>query len=150
MIRNILKYPDPLLRSLCKPLLEISNHMQNNIQDMFDTLYGASGRGLAAPQIGLLVRLFVMDVTWKEGVSEKKTMINPEILYRSDEKQVNEERCLSIPNQPMKIIRPKIIEVLWMDEKANLKRESFSGITAAIICHEVDHLDGKLIIDNQR
>tara|TARA_Y100001960_G_C14380427_1_gene683598 strand:- start:230 stop:682 length:453 start_codon:yes stop_codon:yes gene_type:complete len=150
MIRNILKYPDPLLRSVCKPLLEISYSTQSNIQDMLDTLYDASGRGLAGPQVGLLVRLFVMDITWKDGVSDPKIMINPEILYKSDEKQVNEERCLSIPNKPVEIVRPKVIEVLWMDEKENIKRENFSGITAAVICHEVDHLDGKLVIDNKR
>ena len=150
MIRKIIEHPDPLLKSICKPLLEITDHTQSNIQDMLDTLYDASGRGLAGPQIGLLIRFFVMDISWKDGVSNPKIMINPEILYESNEKQVNEERCLSIPNKPVKIIRPKFIEVLWMDEKENVKRESFSGVTAAVISHEIDHLDGKLIIDYNR
>jgi peptide deformylase len=117
---------------------------------MLDTLYDASGRGLAGPQIGLLIRLFVIDITWKDGISDPKIMINPEVLFESDEQQINEERCLSIPNKPVEIIRPKFIEVLWMDEKENINRGSFSGITAAVISHEIDHLDGKLIIDNNR
>ena len=150
MIRNILKYPDPLLRSLCKPLLGISRDVEINIRDLFETLYGARGRGLAGPQIGFPFRIFVMDITWKAGKSDAKIIINPEILYSSNETQVNTEGCLSIPNQPIEVIRPKIIELLWLDQEGTVNRDSFSGISAAVICHEVDHLNGKLIIDNKK
>ncbi|MGB0635172.1 MAG: peptide deformylase [Paracoccaceae bacterium] len=150
MIRNLIKYPDPLLRSLCRPILEISKDVERNIRDLLDTLYDASGRGLAGPQIGFLFRIFVMDITWKVGKSDPKIIINPEILYSSNETQNNLERCLSIPNQSIGVVRPKVIELLWMDENATINRDSFSGISAAIICHEVDHLDGKLIIDKKK
>ena len=114
MIRNLVKYPDPILRSLCRPILEISKDVERNIRDLLDTLYNASGRGLAGPQIGFLFRIFVMDITWKVGKSDPKIIINPEILYSSKETQVNTENCLSIPNQPIEVIRPKIIELLWL------------------------------------
>jgi peptide deformylase len=88
-----------------------------------------------------------MDINWKNGISEPVTMINPEILFKSNETQVNEERCLSIPETPVKVERPYTIDVMWMDEECKLNRKRFEGISAAIICHEIDHLDGKLIVD---
>ena len=150
MIRNILKYPDLLLRSRCKPLLGISRDVEVNIRDLFETLYDARGRGLAGPQIEFPFRIFVMDITWKDGKSDPKIIINPEILYSSNETQVNIESCLSIPNQPIEVIRPKIIELLWLDQEGTVNRDSFSRISAAVICHELDHLNGKLIIDNKK
>jgi len=147
MILSIIQYPDPVLRSLCKPILEVSNEIKTIINDMYDTLYEASGRGLAGPQIGIANRLFVMDINWKNGLSEPVTMINPEILFKSNETQVNEERCLSIPETPVKVERPYTIDMMWMDEECKLNRKRFEGISAAIICHEIDHLDGKLIMD---
>jgi peptide deformylase len=147
MILSIIQYPDPVLRSLCKPILEVSNEIKTIINDMYDTLYEASGRGLAGPQIGIANRLFVMDINWKNGLSEPVTMINPEILFKSNETQVNEERCLSIPETPVKVERPYTIDMMWMDEECKLNRKRFEGISAAIICHEIDHLDGKLIVD---
>ena len=148
MILGIIQYPDPVLRSLCTPVLEVSEETKTTINDMYDTLYEASGRGLAGPQIGITNRLFVMDINWKNGASEPVTMINPEILFKSNGTQVNEERCLSIPEIPVKVERPYTIEVMWMDEKSKLNRNQFEGIAAAVICHEIDHLDGKLIVDN--
>tara|TARA_B100000768_G_scaffold61569_1_gene59673 strand:- start:566 stop:1012 length:447 start_codon:yes stop_codon:yes gene_type:complete len=147
MILSIIQYPDPVLRSLCTPILEVSNEIKTIINDMYDTLYEAAGRGLAGPQIGIANRLFVMDINWKNGISEPVTMINPEILFKSNETQVNEERCLSIPETPVKVERPYTIDVMWMDEECKLNRKRFEGISAAIICHEIDHLDGKLIVD---
>ena len=88
MILGIIQSPDPVLRSLCTPVLEVSEEIKTTINDMYDTLYEASGRGLAGPQIGITNRLFVMDINWKNGTSEPVTMINPEILFKSKETQV--------------------------------------------------------------
>ncbi|SFR32031.1 peptide deformylase [Litoreibacter janthinus] len=146
MILPILQHPDPMLRQLCQPVLDAQS-LAGLIADMFDTMYDAPGRGLAAPQIGKPIRLFVMDTTWKEGTRTPVVMINPEILSRSPEMQRNEEGCLSIVDHPVWVERPARIEAMWMDETGSLKRGSFEGFDAACVQHEMDHLDGVLILD---
>lgn len=119
------------------------------IGDMFETMYAAPGRGLAAPQVGVLKRMFVIDVTWKEGDKTPIVMVNPEILTRSAGRQRNEESCLSIPQHPVWVDRPARIEMMWMDETGAQRRGAFEGAAAACICHETDHLDGILILDHE-
>jgi len=119
------------------------------IADMFETMYDAPGRGLAAPQVGVLSRVFVMDATWKSGARTPLTFINPEILWASPETQVNEEGCLSIPDTPRRVARPARVEVMWLDADGAQKRGAFEGFEAACICHEMDHLDGVLILDHE-
>ena len=114
---------------------------------MLETMYDASGRGLAAPQVGRLVRVFVMDCGWKEGPRTPVVMINPEFLSRSQDLQRNEEGCLSIEDHPVWVERPARIEVMWTDETGAQKRGAFEGVEAACVQHEMDHLDGVLILD---
>lgn len=144
MIRPILTHPDPVLRQVCAPILDID---QSLIADMFETMYAARGRGLAAPQVGVLQRVFVIDTTWKDGDRTPMAFVNPEILSQAGE-QVNEEGCLSIPDTPRRVTRPQEIAVMWLDETGQQRRGSFEGFTAACICHEMDHLDGRLILDH--
>ncbi len=141
--------PDPRLRQLCAPVLVVDAAMQDLIRDMFETMYDAPGRGLAAPQVGVLSRLFVMDATWKDAKPTPMAFVNPEILWRSDAMQVNEEGCLSIPNRPVEVTRPARIEVMWLDETGAQRRGAFDGFEAACICHETDHLNGVLILDHE-
>ena len=146
MILPIVQHPDPVLRQLCQPVFDVAA-LGGLINDMFDTMYDAPGRGLAAPQVGRSVRLFVMDTTWKEGERTPVVMINPEFLSRSPEMQRNEEGCLSIAKHPVWVKRPERIEVMWMDETGAQRRGAFEGIAAACVQHEMDHLDGVLILD---
>jgi peptide deformylase len=115
---------------------------------MLQTMYAAPGIGLAAPQIGLLVRLIVIDCNKEdELIQHPIQMFNPEIIETSDEKNIQEEGCLSIPNQFGEVERPSKITVRWIDRDGNEKQESFDGLWATCIQHEIDHLDGKLFID---
>ncbi|WP_298258537.1 peptide deformylase [uncultured Litoreibacter sp.] len=148
MILPIVHHPDPALRQLCKPVLDVAQ-TAGLAADMLDTMYHASGRGLAAPQVGQLLRLFVMDCSWKDGERSPLVMMNPEILSRSDEMSRREEGCLSIADHPVWVTRPARIEVMWVDETAEQRRGAFDGFDAACIQHEIDHLDGVLILDHE-
>lgn len=147
MIRPILTHPDPLLSRLATPVLSVDDSLRLLIKDMFDTMYQARGRGLAAPQIGVLSRVFVMDASWKQADPAPQAFINPELLSTSDDVQINSEGCLSIPDHPRRIARPSSIEVMWLDDHGTQRRGEFCGFEAACICHEIDHLDGVLILD---
>ncbi len=129
---------------MCAPALEVDAAL---INDLFDTMYDAPGRGLAAPQIGVLTRIFVVDTRWKDGDKNPMVFANPELLS-TDGSQINEEGCLSIPNIPRRVRRPENLEIFWIDETGSQRRGAFSGFDAACICHELDHLDGKLILDH--
>lgn len=144
MIRNILKHPHPDLRRMCVPVLEPDAGL---ISDMFDTMYDAPGRGLAAPQVGVLERVFVIDTGWKDGEKNPRAFLNPELLSSAGS-QTNEEGCLSIPDAPRRVARALEIELMWLDQTGTQRRGRFEGIEAACILHEMDHLDGRLILDH--
>lgn len=144
MIREILKHPDPVLRQACTPVGRLDADL---VTDMFETMYDAPGRGLAAPQIGVLHRIFVMDTKWKDGEKHPMVFANPELLS-ADGSQVNEEGCLSIPDTPRKVERAERIEVAWQDHTGTSQRGVFTGFDAACIQHEIDHLNGRLILDH--
>jgi len=143
-VLEIVLHPDPRLGEMCAPVLEVDAEL---IADMFATMYDAPGRGLAAPQVGVMDRVFVMDAGWKEGAPTPMVFANPELLSAEGE-QVNEEGCLSIPDTPRRVARPERIEVMWLDETGAQQRGAFEGFEAACICHEMDHLDGRLILDH--
>ena len=148
MIRQILIYPDPRLKKICKPVEEINDKLRDLADDMLETMYKAAGIGLAAPQIGELIRVLVMDCE-KDNISEKKSfiMFNPEIINSSEEINVYEEGCLSIPDQFAEISRPKEVEVRWIDRNGSEKVGIFDGIWATCVQHEIDHLNGRLFVD---
>ncbi|MEM7472346.1 MAG: peptide deformylase [Pseudomonadota bacterium] len=149
MIQPLVLHPDARLRSLCAPVLAVDDGVRGLVTDLFDTMYQAMGRGLAAPQIGVVSRAFVMDAGWKSGAASPLAFVNPEILWSSPDQQVNEEGCLSIPEMPVSVTRPARIEVMWLDESGAQRRGAFDGFEAAIVCHEIDHLDGRLILDHE-
>lgn len=147
-IRTILIHPEPKLRKVSSEVKDLSDRLINLADDMLQTMYDAPGIGLAAPQIGLLVRLIVIDCNKEdELIQHPIQMFNPEIIETSDEKNIQEEGCLSIPNQFGEVERPSKITVRWIDRDGNEKQESFDGLWATCIQHEIDHLDGKLFID---
>ncbi|RRH72486.1 peptide deformylase [Falsigemmobacter faecalis] len=146
-ILNILQFPDPRLRRICLPVPEISDEIRRLAADMLETMYDAPGRGLAGPQVGALLRIFVMDVTWREGEARPFVCINPEILAFSDETAVFTEGCLSIPEVPGEVTRPAEIVLAWTDLNGQRQQKRMSGLEAVCAQHEFDHLNGRLCID---
>ena len=148
MIRPILIHPDPRLKKVCTPVADISDELRKLADDMLETMYDAPGVGLAAPQIGDLRRLIVMDCVKDEGEApQPMVMFNPEVILNSDDLNVYEEGCLSIPEQYAEVTRPKEVKVRWLDRDGNLQEKDFDGLWATCVQHEIDHLNGKLFID---
>ncbi len=147
-IRPILIHPDPRLKTVCDPVPDITDELRTLADDMLLTMYDAPGIGLAAPQIGVLSRLIVMDCVKEEGAEPQPTvMFNPEVIAASDQTSVYEEGCLSIPEQYAEVTRPKLVTVRWMDRDGKAREQEFDGLWATCVQHEIDHLDGKLFID---
>lgn len=148
MKRPILIHPDPRLKKVCTPVADISDGLRTLADDMLETMYDAPGIGLAAPQIGQNARLIVMDCVAKEdGAPEPMIMFNPEILNESEERNVYDEGCLSIPDQYAEVERPKMVKVGWLDRDGNPQEAEFDGLWATCVQHEIDHLNGVLFID---
>ncbi|MEM8730510.1 MAG: peptide deformylase [Pseudomonadota bacterium] len=145
-VRDILIWPDAQLSQVCDPVL-MGEDLRGLIGDLFETMYAAKARGLAACQIGVMKRVFVMDVTWKAGPKNPLVMINPQILDQSAMMQTMTEACLSIPGIQIDIERPEEISVAWTDEKGHLRDADFSGFGAVCVQHEIDHLDGIVYFD---
>ena len=148
MKRNILIHPDPRLKKVCAPVADITDDLRKLADDMLETMYDAPGIGLAAPQIGVLDRLIVIDCVKEEGETPRPlVMFNPEIVASSDEQNTYEEGCLSIPEQFADVTRPKLVQVRWIDMNGNEQEQEMDGLWATCVQHEIDHLDGKLFID---
>jgi peptide deformylase len=148
MKRNILIHPDPRLKKVCAPVADMSDDLRKLADDMLETMYDAPGIGLAAPQIGIMDRLIVLDCVKEEGETPRPlVMFNPVVLSASEETNVYEEGCLSIPEQYGEVTRPEAVDVEWMDRDGNARRETFDGLWATCVQHEIDHLQGKLFID---
>jgi peptide deformylase len=148
MKRHILLHPDPRLKKLCAAVPDITDDLRVLADDMLKTMYVAPGVGLAAPQVGILSRLVVLDCVKEEGEKARPlAMFNPQVIASSDELNTYEEGCLSLPDLYGDVTRPKVIDVEWMDRDGKLVRETFDGLWATCMQHEIDHLDGKLFID---
>ena len=148
MKRPILIHPDPRLKKVCTPVADVSDELRKLADDMLETMYHAPGIGLAAPQVGVLNRLIVLDCVKEEGEApQPRIMFNPEVIASSDEQNTYEEGCLSIPEQYAEVTRPKEVEVTWMDRDGKPRQEVFDGLWATCVQHEIDHLNGKLFID---
>ena len=147
-IRPILIHPDPRLKTVCDPVDDLSDELRRLADDMLLTMYDAPGVGLAAPQVGVLTRLIVMDCVKEEGAAPRPmVMFNPRILASSDQTNVYEEGCLSIPEQYAEVTRPKLVTVEWIDRNGAPQAQDFDGLWATCVQHEIDHLDGRLFID---
>lgn len=141
-IRQLRLEGDPILRKMSRPVKEIDKRIKDLLDDMVETMYEDRGVGLAAPQVGILRRLIVVDV----GEGPYK-MVNPEIIDRSDEEQLDIEGCLSVPNLNGTVLRPEKVRIRYQDEEGQDRELEASGLFARCICHEIDHLDGILFRD---
>lgn len=141
-IRNVRKIGDPVLNKVCKEVRDVNDRTRELIDDMFETMYESEGVGLAAPQVGILKRIVVIDVTGEDPI----LLINPEILS-IDGEQTGYEGCLSVPGKTGVVTRPNHVKVKAYN--ADMEEFTLEGeeLLARAICHELDHLDGKLYVD---
>jgi peptide deformylase len=147
-LRPILIHPDPRLKTVCKPVTDITDDIRRLADDMLATMYDAPGIGLAAPQVGVLGRMLVMDCVKGEDEAPKPmVLINPEVVWSSDERSTYNEGCLSIPEQYADVERPASVKVRWIGVDGKDREEQFDDLWATCVQHEIDHLDGKLFID---
>ncbi|WP_298627788.1 peptide deformylase [uncultured Legionella sp.] len=143
-IRKILYLPDERLRKIAKPVVAFDDSLQTLIDDMFDTMYHAKGVGLAAPQIGVSLRLSVIDVVGDK--TQQIVIINPEIVSSFGEKEF-EEGCLSVPGAYDTVVRAEKVTVKALDRLGNPFEISGDGLLGECLQHEIDHLNGKLFVD---
>ncbi|MGB0900243.1 peptide deformylase [Halocynthiibacter sp.] len=147
-IRPILIHPDPRLKKVCDPIASVTDEMKKLADDMLSTMYDAPGIGLAAPQVGILQRLIVLDCEKDDDVDPAPiVMFNPEIIHESESRSVYDEGCLSIPDQYAEVERPAEVAVRWMDRDGEIREAEFDGLWATCVQHEIDHLEGTLFID---
>ena len=149
-VKKILLYPDPLLLKRSARINLFDENLVNLSNDLIDTMYDANGVGLAAPQIGINQRIFVMDCSSANEEKDCRVVINPEIEHASEELGSYKEGCLSIPGTTEEISRPKVIKVLYQDINGVLQRNTYEDLWSICFQHELDHLNGKLFIDHLR
>ncbi|MBA4410187.1 MAG: peptide deformylase [Bacteroidota bacterium] len=150
MIYPVTVFGDPVLRKKAEPVTKDFQDLKGFIQNMFETMYNSDGVGLAAPQVGQAVRLFILDTTTTEedGLTGiKKTFINPEIIEKSGDEWVLNEGCLSLPEIREDVLRPETVKIKYLDEDLNPYEETYSGFTSRVIQHEYDHLEGIMFVD---
>ena len=141
-VREIREMGDPILNKTCKEVKEVTERTVELIDDMFETMYETNGVGLAAPQVGILKRIVVIDTTGEDPI----VMINPRIIETSGE-QTEYEGCLSVPGKSGMVTRPNYVKAIAYDE--NMEQFTIEGteLMARAICHELDHLDGHLYVE---
>jgi peptide deformylase len=147
-LREILKLPDKRLRLVSEPVKRIDAGIRALVEDMFETMYGAPGIGLAGVQIGFAKRVVVIDLSKKEGAHKPLVFINPEITWESKEKSTHEEGCLSIPEYYEEVERPNEVEVKYLDLEGKTHEITAKGLFATCVQHEIDHINGVLFIDH--
>ena len=149
-IKKIFLYPSPVLLRTSSRIDKFDESLVSLSKDLIDTMYNADGVGLAAPQIGINKRIFVMDCSREDEEKDCRIVINPQIEHESEEVGSYKEGCLSIPGITEEISRPKVIEVVYQGIDGVLQRNTFDELWSTCFQHELDHLNGKLFIDHLR
>ena len=146
MIREIVKYPEPVLAKKAEPVVKFDAALETLVADMFDSMYAAEGIGLAGPQVAVSQRVVVIDLSFQKDPQQKIVLINPEIIY-SDGKQREEEGCLSLPDIRAKVDRAATVRVRAQNVKGETIEFEGSELLSRAFQHEIDHIDGILFID---
>ena len=146
-IRPLVILPDSKLRLVSEPVKEITQEIRQLAEDMLETMYDAPGVGLAAIQIGIPLRVVTMDVSKSEDERQPLVLINPEVIWASEEKRTYEEGCLSIPEYYEEVERPDRVRFRYMDLQGEMIEQDADGLMATCVQHEIDHLNGVLFID---
>ena len=147
-IKDIITVPDETLKKISEPIEKIGINEKKLVKDLIETMYDSNGIGLAAVQVGILKRVLVIDVSTKDEKKNPMSFINPVIKRFSNETSIYEEGCLSIPETFIEIERPKICEVEYIDIEGKKRNIKCDGLLSTCLQHEINHLDGKLIIDH--
>jgi peptide deformylase len=152
-IRPIVEVPDPRLRQISAPVEKVDDELRELVADLFESMYAASGIGLAAIQVGVPKRVLVIDLQEPkeeggEPVKAPRVFINPEILTTSDQEVPYTEGCLSVPDQYADVDRPDRIRARWLELDGKVREEEIEGLLATCLQHEMDHLNGILFIDH--
>ena len=140
--------PQPVLRQVAQPVDDITDDILQLANNMTETMYAAPGIGLAANQVGLLKRVIVMDCARDDEPPALWKMVNPEIIWLSEEKTKMEEGCLSIPGHNAEVVRPSEVHVFYLDSEGQKQEMQATGLLAACVQHEIDHLNGVLFLDH--
>lgn len=149
-VKKILSYPHPLLVRKSTRIDNFDENVASLSRDLIDTMYDADGVGLAAPQIGVNKRIFVLDCSREDEEKDCRIVINPEIEHESEDLNSYKEGCLSIPGITEEVFRPKVIKVVYQDINGVLRRNTYDDLWSTCFQHELDHLNGKLFIDRLR
>jgi len=144
----IITAPDPRLKKKSKPIVTVDAEVRQLMDDMLETMYAAPGIGLAAPQVGVLKRVIVLDIEREDVKTGPLCMANPEIVEASDEDAVYEEGCLSLPEHYSEVVRPAKVTVRYRDRDNAEQQMVCEGLLATCVQHEIDHLDGILFVDH--
>lgn len=144
----ILTAPHPVLKQKAQPVPVVDDGIRQLLDDMLETMYAAPGIGLAAPQVGVSKRVIVVDVAPRDAPRQPLKLVNPEIVWVSDEDSTYEEGCLSVPEHYGNVVRPAAIRVRCLDETGTVRELDAEGLLATCLQHEMDHLDGILFIDH--
>ena len=147
-ILPILVAPHPVLKTKAKPIDAVDDDIRQLMDDMLETMYNARGIGLAAPQVGVSKRILVMDVAREEEDPQPICMANPEIIWASEEEELREEGCLSLPEQYAEVVRPLVVRVRYLDREGEIRELEADEIMGICVQHEMDHLDGTLFVDH--
>lgn len=147
MVREILIWPDPILKQKAKPVVKVDDKVRALVKDMFETMYAAEGVGLAAPQVGVLQRVIVLDTSPSQEEARPLAMINPEIIGMEGETTYT-EGCLSIPGESEEVDRAARVTVKYLDAEGQEQTLACDALLAIAVQHEVDHLDGIVYVDH--
>jgi len=145
---DIIVAPDPRLKLKCAPVANVDTAVRKLMDDMLETMYAAPGIGLAAPQVGVTKRVIVVDAAAKGEPPQPYRMANPEIVWASDEDNIYNEGCLSLPEHYADVVRPKAVRVRYLDHENEVRELAADGLLATCVQHEMDHLDGILFVDH--
>ncbi|WP_308910962.1 peptide deformylase [Pseudokordiimonas caeni] len=145
---NIIHVPDPMLRTISDPVEEVNDAVRRTLDDMVETMYAAPGIGLAAIQVGIPRRMLVIDTEGDETSPKPKFLINPEVVWESDDYSVYNEGCLSVPEHYAEVERPATVRIRYVDYNGKQVEEEMDGLMATCAQHEIDHLNGVVFIDH--
>jgi peptide deformylase len=147
-ILPIITAPDPRLKQIAKPVEKVDAEVRKLMDDMLETMYAAPGIGLAAPQVGALRRVIVLDLARDDEKPQPLKMANPEVVWVSDEDAVYNEGCLSLPEHYADVVRPAKCRVRYLDQQNEIRTLEAEGLLATCVQHEIDHLEGILFVDH--
>lgn len=144
----IIVAPDPRLKAKAKAVDKVDPEIRQLMDDMMETMHAANGIGLAAPQVGVLKRVLVMDISAKDEEPSPIFMANPEIVWVSEDDELREEGCLSLPEMFAEVVRPRAVRVRYLDHENEIRELDVDDLLAVCVQHEMDHLDGTLFVDH--